>query len=131
MAKREASLKSNFFAALRKRCPSFYVLRHATRAAPDWSITGAGRTTFWEFKHGTPDFDSPGDQELMCMRLAVAGYSRYVIWSESVRGVGQRTLIVHPRAVHERREKAMIAEAWCVGFDHNFVVDFVLKTHVT
>lgn len=123
--KHEAALKSAFGALLSQQ-PSFYMLQLATRAAPDRLIVGNGHATFWEMKHGTPGFVSPGDQELMCNRLATAGYCRYVIWQESSRGEDQRTLVVHPRAV---LDKSMVPEAWCNGFDHQWLVRFVLRRH--
>jgi hypothetical protein len=127
--KREASLKSAFFKELAHQCPNFYTLRHHTRAAPDRSITGGGRTTFWEFKHGTPHYESPGDQELMCMRLAIAGYCRYVLWWETAKGVGQRTMIIHPRQMHDRVGSFPLAEAWCSGYNHRWLVHYIRGIH--
>lgn len=129
MEKREGELKSAFTQEMKLRLPGFYMLQHASRAAPDRSITGNGRTTMWEFKHGTPDFESHGDQELMCRRLSVAGYCRYVIWQESLRGNDQITMIVHPKTVFERKGWNLTPEAWCVGFDHRWLVNFVKKIH--
>jgi hypothetical protein len=126
MSKREASLKSAFFKKLFKACPNFYVLSHATRGAPDKAIYGAGRTTLWEFKHATPDFITHGDQVLFCMRLAVANHCRYVIWWETSMGTSQRTMIVHPRMIHEGK---LIPDASCVGFDHDWLVDQVKRAH--
>lgn len=120
--KREAWLKSQFFQTLKMMQPRYYVLHHSTRAAPDYSISGDGRTTFWEFKHATPDFESPGDQELMCMRLALASFCRYVIWKEP----GPRTLIVRPHYVHDR---SLVADARCDGFNHSWLVEEIVKVH--
>jgi len=82
--------------------------------------------TTWEFKHATPDFDSPGLQELTCMRLAASGHCRYVIWQESRHGSGKRTLIVHPDKVHD---KSLVHEDACVGFDHRWLVEYIRKAH--
>lgn len=124
--KREAELKSALFAELERQLPRFYTLLYATAAAPDRSIVGGGRQTNWEFKHCTPSFVSHGNQELMCMRLAEAGYCRYVMWWESATGVGQRTMVVHPRAVHDR---SLVPEAWAAGFDHQWLVKFIKQVH--
>lgn len=124
--KRESALKAAFTRELKHRLPYFYSLIHATRAAPDRSITGMGGTSLWEFKHATPHFDSDRDQELMCMRLAQAGFCRYVIWLEERNE--KKTLIVHPRMVHTRQWKQQ-AEVWCEGFDQAFLVDYVLRIH--
>lgn len=125
MTKREAELKSAFTREMTRQLPEFIMLFLATAGAPDRSITGMGRTTHFEFKHGTPGFVSPGNQELMCMRLAEHGFCRYVVWQESHAGV-QRTLIVHPRFVHDR---TLIAEESCQDFNHLFVVDYIRRVH--
>lgn len=125
--KREGELKSQFTEVMRQLFPEYVVLLYASAGAPDRSITAHGRTTTWEFKHGTPDFASPGLQELTCMRLAAAGHCRYVIWEER-RGV-QRTLICHPRAVHDRIGWSIVAERWCVGFDHHWLAREIARAH--
>jgi hypothetical protein len=130
MKKREGELKSAFRAIL-KDVPGFYMLQLASRAAPDRLIIGAGRSTFWEFKHGTPSFDSPGDQELMCCRLAMAGYCRYVVWQESSKGFGQRTMIVHPEIIRKRDGWSLTPEAWCRDYNHHWLVNFILQVHRT
>ena len=127
MSKREGALKSLFTAEMKRQLPYFYMLQHSTAGAPDRSITGAGHTSFWEFKHGVPDFLSPGDQELMCCRLDMANHCRYVIWQE-IRGV-QRTLIVRPIEVHQRTSWLLNAEAAWPGFDMKTLVRYVGKLH--
>jgi hypothetical protein len=129
MEKREAELKAAFTQEMKQRLPAYVMLAFATAGAPDRSITGHGRTTHWEFKHATPDFQSDGLQELLCMRLAWMGHCRYVIWQESRNGDQQRTLIVHPRKVHEREGWNLEAEAWCIGFNHRWLVEQVRKAH--
>ena len=92
------------------------------------SISGGARTGYIEIKHGTPDFDSQGLQELTMCRLASASfYARYVIFHEH-RGM-QRTLIAHPLKVMQRTSWDIEAEAWCVGFDMRWLVNEVRKAH--
>lgn len=124
--KREAELKAELTREIRRSLPSFMIQLFATPGAPDRLIAGAGRMTTWEFKHGTPGFESPGIQELTCMRLAQSGHCRYVIWSENRHGTGQRTLIVHPNKVHD---KSLVHESACIGFDHRWLVDQIWKAH--
>lgn len=125
--KREAELKSKFGAELQRTLVGFYLLAYATNGAPDRSVVGAGRQTNWEMKHATPDFLSPGDQELMCCRMAVASHCRYVIWYE--KGTIQRTMIVHPKKVMNRTGWTLEAEASCSGFDMKWLVGEVRKAH--
>lgn len=128
--KREAELKSAFGEELKRQLPSFMSLRLSDAGAPDRAVVGLGRTTFWEFKHATPDFDSTELQELMCMRLdAHGGCCRYVIWQESAIDDMKRTLIVTPKKMHERRGWALDPESWCVGFDHAWLIDQIMKRH--
>ena len=124
--KREGELKSAFTKELKRQLPDFYVLQYATSGAPDREIVGAGVTTRWEMKHATPDFVSPGDQELMCCRLAVAGHCRYVIWWENAQGIGQRTMIVHPNRV---LDQSLVPEVWCQGHDHRWLVQQIRMAH--
>lgn len=125
--KREGELKSAFYRELRLQLPHFYMLQYATNSAPDRSIVGAGRQTNWEAKHATPDFESPGDQELMCCRMAVASHCRYIIWQE-LYGVNQ-TLIVHPLSIMKRDGWDVKAEVRCEGFNMRWLVDQVKRAH--
>ena len=128
-SKREGELKALFAAELKRQAPDFLILRYATNGAPDRSVVGNGRQSNWEFKHATPDFRSPGDQELMCARLTKAGHCQYVIWMEEI-GV-EETLIVHPRDVLGRNGKGrgIVPQAWCNRFDMKWLVSQVLKEH--
>ena len=126
--KREAELKAKLTQTMKRRLPDFITLQYATNGAPDREIVGAGVTTRWECKHGTPAFKSPGDQELMCMRLAAASHCRYVIWREQ-KGTEPMTLIVHPNHVHTRNGWNLKAEAWCLGFDMDWLVAYIRQEH--
>lgn len=125
--KREAELKAALTRELRRQLPGFYVLAYATNGAPDREIVGAGVATRWEAKHATPDFRSPGDQELLCCRLAVAAHCRYIIWHEH-KGV-QKTMIVHPNEVRLRAGWNLVPEAFCAGFNMRWLVEQIRKAH--
>lgn len=129
--KYEGKLKSAFGAELKKQLPNFLSLMFATRGAADRVIVGNGISTFWEFKHGTPDFDTPGDQLLMCMRLNVQGRCRFVIWEEQESGVGKRTMIVKPRDIYDARRNGtkFVPESWTTGFNHRWLVDQIKIAH--
>jgi hypothetical protein len=129
MERREGELKSEFFKELKHQLPGFLVLAQASAGAPDKAIVGAGYTSFLEFKHGTPDFVSHGNQELFCMRLAHAGFCRYVIWWESATGLGKRTMIVHPKQVHERKNWLFVPEEVTPGFNHPWLVSYIKQVH--
>lgn len=127
--KRESELKSSFFNELARRAPHAVVQGFTTAGSPDRSITLNGRTSHWEFKHGTPEFDSPGLQLLICRRLEVQGHCRYIIWQETSDGAAPRTLIVRPHVVKDRADWHVSPEAWHVGFDHRWLVTQVLAAH--
>ncbi len=129
MPKREAELKRAFTREMRKQLPHFIMQLFASAGSPDRSITGDGCTTHWEFKHGTPDFVSHGDQELMCMRLAAQGHCRYVVWQEQKNGAKRRTMIVHPRIVWERSDWNIIPEVWSPGYDMQWLVNQIREAH--
>jgi hypothetical protein len=124
----EGELKARFTKELKLRLPGFVTLQYSTAGAPDRSIVGAARQTNWEFKHGTPAFRSPGNQELECMRIAAAGHCRYVIWQEVAEV--KKTIIAHPRDVFNRDGGWDIpAIAWCVGHDMRWLVEHVKREH--
>lgn len=125
----EAELKQRFTKELKRQLPLFMILQYATAGAPDRELIYNGVTTRWEFKHATPSFDSSGDQELMCCRLAKAGHCRYVVWYQ--RRDVKRTLIVHPRLVlgQHGNIRDVASEAECVGFDMQWLVMQVMKAH--
>lgn len=124
--KREAELKSLFKRELKRQLPHFITLSYASAGAPDMEVVGNGVTSRWEGKHATPDFVSLGNQELCCMRLATQGHCRYIVWQSLS---GDRTLIVHPNAIHARRGWQLEAEARCLGFDMGWLVEHVKGVH--
>jgi hypothetical protein len=130
MEKREAELKAAFSAALRQAIPPAIMLQFLTAGAPDRAVAWAGTISLWEMKHGTPNFESPGLQSLVCARLAAQGiYCRYVIWQETSRGDKQRTLIVHPKIILERTSPLVEPEESCGGFDMVWLVEHVRRIH--
>lgn len=123
--KNESSLKSALMRQVKLDLSGFVALRHEdvrTAGIPDLSLTGLGRTSWWEFKHTVNGFDSTGIQELTMLRLAAAGYARYVVWEEK-KSI-KRTLIVHPKHLGD-----LVPEAFCVGFDMRWLVEQVKKAH--
>lgn len=97
--KDESGLKSNLLPFL--KYPGFVALRHEdvrTSGIPDLSYTGLGRTSWWEFKHATPNWTTSGIQELTCKRLAASGICHYVFWyeCEDIR----ETRIIEPKTMH-------------------------------
>ena len=121
----ESALKSAFMKEIKASLPGFVALRHEdvrTAGIPDLSLTGCGKTSWWEFKHSVNGFDSTGIQELTMLRLSAAGFARYVIF-EDKRGI-KRTLVLHPKHLSD-----LVAEAWCVGFDMRWLVEQVRKAH--
>lgn len=125
--KQEGRLKTAFRGELERQLPTFLILGLADAGGPDRLIVGNGVTSFWEFKHATPDFASPGNQVLFCARLDVQSYCRYVIWQE--RDGLKRTMIVQPRVVLERNGWNVGPESFCVGFDHRWLVGQIRKVH--
>lgn len=123
MEKQEARLKAALVKELRRQLPSFVVLQLATPGAPDRAVVGNGKTTYWEFKHGTPHFASPGNQELLCMRLNQEGFCRYVIWQEDRDGKNRRTLIALPQHIMPQTELS------CEGFNHIWLVNQIRRVH--
>src|SRR6266852_4323907 len=115
--KQESFLKSQLMATIRRELPNFVALRHEdvrTSGIPDLSMTGYGKTSWWEVKHATPTFSSNNLQELILMRLAATVTAYYILYHE-LKG-NKRTLIVHPKQLNN-----LLPETGCSGFDHLFV----------
>lgn len=123
----EASLKSALFKQLLKDEPTFLVLQIANAGATDREVVGNKRTSYWECKHGTPIFHSPGLQQLICQRLANQGFHcRYILWIEDRDGQNKHTRIVHPLKI----------ESWTTdseyvfpGYDHHSVSEYIIGVH--
>lgn len=133
--KREGELKAGLLSYFVDD-EDFMILNHADRrryGVPDWSVTGRKQSTWWEFKHGTPSFESPEIQLLTCRRLAVVGVCWYVIWREDRKT--QRTLIVSPQGVfnHLRQgqplDHQIYAQAPSYQFDHQWLAWFIKSQH--
>jgi hypothetical protein len=127
VSREESKYKGQLMETFREQLPRFVAIRHENTAhsgTPDISIDGMGKCSWLEVKHGTPNFDSDGRQELLCLRLAGANFCRYVIYHEDAQGNNKRTLIVHPKNLRD-----LIPETFCVGFNHQFVVDYIKKRH--
>jgi hypothetical protein len=112
--------------------PGFMLYRHEdmmTSGIPDLSATGWGKTSWYEFKHGTPDFEKNELQEAQNLRLAAAGTCFYILYCETISQ--KRTLIIHPKEVFGKGGKTsnMTPLVWSVGFDHRLVIEFIRKTH--
>lgn len=128
--KRENELKAKLVERTRIRLPGFVLQLHQQvrgSGTPDLSLDGLARGSWWEVKHATPDFLSPGIQEVTCCRLAAANFCRYIIYFDD--GHKKQTRIVHPVAVRDRVGWDYPIETFCVGIDHEFVIDYMEKRH--
>lgn len=97
---------------------------------PDVVPSALGKTTWWEFKHATPRFSSPGIQNYTCRRLAQRSYCRYVIYHEDKDE--QRTAIYHPNEIHKAvrgRLDGLTPEIEWRGFAHTEVAQFMYFAH--
>lgn len=131
--KRESPLKSALMQLAKTQLPRFELLRHEdvrSSGHPDLSATGLDYTSWWEFKHATPDFESNALQELTCRRLNANGFCRYVIWQENAIDAHQRTLIVNPEAMSAREGWALQPEIWWMCFDHAKLLHYIKHVHI-
>lgn len=128
MARDESGLKSALVREIHRQLPQFVVLRHEEvrlGGVPDLSLSGNNKTSWWEAKHGTPNFQSKKLQEITLRRLDDTSYARYIIWMEAADGSNKRTYIVQPRYLKNTSEWRV----WCHGYDHVFVVGFMKAVH--
>lgn len=115
---------------LKELLPGFIVMKHSDRSKsgwPDFSIVGMGTCSQWEVKVADPTFDSPGIQELTCMRLAVAGYCRYVIF-DLRHSSNPNTLIIHPKDLKEWYKPEHV-ERFSVGLAFSMIAEHIRTAH--
>lgn len=127
MGKDESGLKSALMREIKLSMPGAVALRHEdvrTAGIPDLSLTWRGKTSWWECKHATPDFAGTGIQKLTMLRLAGAGYARYIVWHEHKDETCKQTMIVCPRNIG-----TLTTEFACVGYNHRFIVECMRKAH--
>lgn len=136
--KRESALRSAFMEKLTEVAPLAIALRHEDvrrNAVPDMSFTLHGNTSWCEFKHGTPEFESRGDQELMMQRLSERGFAAYyIIWLESTEE-GKHTYLVHPfqiirfKEARDHHTRNIYSALSMKGFDHSWAANRVVHIH--
>lgn len=132
--KQENALKAACIRLLREKRPDWVIIPHQEvreHGTPDISVTGNTRTTWWEFKHGTPAFLKDDNQELKCARLAREGFCRYIVYREGKDGLDRMTCIFHPLSVIHTfgRPDLHKAESIVDGFNHHFVTDYIIFMH--
>jgi hypothetical protein len=105
----------------------FIVLRHedkSTYGVPDMSVTGCGKTSWWEIKFANPDFNSRGIQDLTLRRLGNVGLARYIVY-EVTKEKERFVHIVYPRDLADWRISGEMFE----GFDHLWVIEKIRELH--
>ena len=134
IAKQETPITAAFFERFEELHPKseYFVMTHQDvrkSGYPDRSIHGYGHSTFWEFKHATPNFSSPGLQEITCARLAVHTYCRHVLFVETE--TERRIMIAHPREVFQKhgKLKRIAAEVEFDGHDFDKLAAFIHAIH--
>ena len=83
MGVNEAGVTRKLVTALIQHMPHALVLRHVVRFSagiPDLSVSGGGRTTWWEVKLANPGCTSKEIQQYICARLDSANFCRYLIY---------------------------------------------------
>lgn len=112
-------------AALRLNGVVFKPNDRATSGIPDISFTAGGRSSWWEVKHAKPFVKGTGLQHLTCRRLAAAGICWYIIYQTC--GGKLSTHLVRPSEL--TGSGAFVSVAQVSGFDHLFVLQFMMKEH--
>jgi hypothetical protein len=112
--------------------PSWLPLTHTEPriyGRPDITLSGAGRTTWWELKHATPNFTTMDIQELTCRRLAEASFCRYILFYEH--DDNKSTIIAHPNEVygHKGKTRGLVYELTWDGHNYPALVDYMRDVH--
>jgi hypothetical protein len=110
----EADIKNSFMNQVRHEKDSLYI-RHEDKGRsgiPDVSLTMAGFTSWWEFKHATPHYQVQGIQELTCRKLDKFGLCRFVVFEDYANSKGEAHLvhIVKPSSIRAAIEVSSLIE---------------------
>lgn len=120
----EVTVRGTLLAFLRKELKKFVIIRHEdrfTKGIPDLSVTGEGKTSWWEIKLLNPRLISSSVQELTMIKLAEAGIAFYVLFDVKLR----ETRIVEPRHLRYPEFAALVAP----GFNSHAVSRFIYDVH--
>lgn len=122
----EAELQSDFVKGARVKLPEFIVIPHrnpSEAGTPDLSITGLGRTSWWELKLARPVIRARGVQDIMLARLHTRGVARYLIFRDHH---GQKTTHI---VTADRVANGTWVEFGVPGWSLNFIFDYVRTLH--
>lgn len=123
----EATLKSTLVTKLRSSLDGFVILRHEDRftgGIPDMSVSGMGRTSWYEVKFANPTFERKGVQDLTLQRMAKAGLAHYIIFH--IVGNNLRyTRLVRPDEIDDW----MVSSKFIAGFNYEWLSQQILAIH--
>jgi hypothetical protein len=130
--KRENALKLQLHHTIEESYPELQSIVHQQVRGgghPDMSLSGFKRTIWYEIKHATPYFESPGLQEWMCQRLEKTSRCRYIIFVDAPARLAQEALtfsrcviVVQPQYVVNRKGRINFVELLNVA-------DFSVEDH--
>jgi hypothetical protein len=131
----EADLKRELMKLLRLHRPQWVYIRHEDRftsGIPDLSVTGNGRTTWWEVKlvKDGKDIVDKKIQEGITTRLAENGFCAYIIYE--VWFGRKRTHIIHPndlKLVKNGVDMLHVDGFHQTGHDHAWVMSYIMGAH--
>ena len=124
----ESDIKSRLCRMLRERAIQlgefWLILRHedsVITGLPDISISANGKTTWWEVKYGNPLFQTTGSQKLLCRKLAMTSFCRFLVFRETKDGKNRMTAIVNPIEATEYQSVG--------GFNYEWVIEYIRGVH--
>lgn len=123
----EATLKGALVKTLREVLDGFTILRHEDRftsGIPDLSVSGMGRTSWYEVKFANPGFEMKGIQDLTLSRLSENGSAHYIIYAKLPQG--HFTYFTKPSEINDWKLSRRTP-----GFDHRWLAGQILAVHKT
>lgn len=133
----EGDIKSALTKVMRDRMRGFEITRLENTARsgdPDMLVTGCGWTSWWEVKHGDPDWKFVKQQAVAAWKYAHTGYCRYIIYRETAEHDLPHVLIAHPNDLIDIRTGAR-RDNWkhlpsMEGFNHQAVAAYIYSVHM-
>lgn len=128
----EASIRSVLVKKLRTMQPTWVIFRHEdhyTTGIPDISVTGNGKTSWWETKL-VEGREHPQEKELKLQRMIELdhhSYARYIVYRTG--GIFKKDVsILTPVDFQQWPEH--VARFWVASHDHETVARYIIQRHL-
>lgn len=127
----EATLKGQLMRAIRAQLGGWVAFRMEDKfraGLPDMAVIGNGLTSWWEVKLANPTMKTTTVQDETMRRLALVGFAYFLVYEER-QGARFTRIICPGREWEDYKTHRAPSALWCVGFNHDWVVQQMGRRH--